>query len=316
MEPKRSVGFEFRLAPARDIREAVGDFSAGRSMYIVTIKVEERACSLDQNRQCVNSSFWLSLGSFDDIVASRCQCFCASAPCQASNNVIVCETRGVGVGGHVWRSSKVLGDHVRERSLAAGCDVIELGAGTGLCGLMCTRLGARSVLLTDLPDLIPVLSLNARLNEDLHGGTSPRASVAALCWGSELLPKEARAVLGLSSRLLILLSECIYNPACNELLVVTLRDLLGACSSALAVLAHRYLEPSAHAFFQALGSAGLHWQPVDAVTIPADAFGSEQTTSIVYVTANHEAGTPSHASVPSPNSTWEVHADSLQLAVC
>ena len=55
--------------------------------------------------------------------------------------------------------------------------VLEVGSGTGFCGIVCAMLGAR-VTLTDLPEGVPVISENCRQN-GVHG----RCEVLALPWG-------------------------------------------------------------------------------------------------------------------------------------
>ena len=57
----------------------------------------------------------------------------------------------------------------------AGASVIELGSGTGLCGIVAAACGARDVTLTDLPPLLPLLARNAATN-------GVDCSVRALDW--------------------------------------------------------------------------------------------------------------------------------------
>jgi len=98
-----------------------------------------------------------------------------------------------------------------------GMHVVELGAGTGLPGLVCASLGA-SVLLTDNnPGVLRLLEMNVDAN--LKGG----ASVAALEWGPD-------AAARLNSTLpeaphLIVASECAYCESAIAPLAVTILDL-------------------------------------------------------------------------------------------
>ena len=49
--------------------------------------------------------------------------------------------------------------------------MLELGAGTGACGLAAAALGARRVLLTDKPVLLPLLSANVAANRFDRSGS-------------------------------------------------------------------------------------------------------------------------------------------------
>ena len=75
-------------------------------------------------------------------------------------------------------------------TLVKGRDVVELGAGPGLPGVVAAKLGASRVTLTDLPSELELLRTNASLNgfgEEGEGdeGSSGRVDVAACTWGEE-----------------------------------------------------------------------------------------------------------------------------------
>jgi predicted nicotinamide N-methyase len=62
----------------------------------------------------------------------------------------------------VWRGSLLLADLLLGRpQLVAARTVAELGAGCGLAGIAAARAGARRVLATDLPPLLPQLQVGS-----------------------------------------------------------------------------------------------------------------------------------------------------------
>ncbi|KAG7376689.1 hypothetical protein PHYPSEUDO_012881 [Phytophthora pseudosyringae] len=76
-------------------------------------------------------------------------------------------TKVDGLGGEVWAGALVLCEFLEahEADVVQGRDVIELGAGCGLCGLVAASLGARTAVLTDeYPDL---LARNVAKNQHL-----------------------------------------------------------------------------------------------------------------------------------------------------
>jgi predicted nicotinamide N-methyase len=58
---------------------------------------------------------------------------------------------GASLGGHTWGAAIAMSHLlIREPWRVAGKDVIELGSGTGLVGVTCAVVKAKSVLLSDL----------------------------------------------------------------------------------------------------------------------------------------------------------------------
>lgn len=115
-------------------------------------------------------------------------------------------------GGNVWPPAHELVASLNSTSApAVGADtlkaatVLELGAGCGLVGLAAALLGARHVVLSDLPVALPTLSANAAANGLVEGRDG--IEVAALDWFSD---DQALLSSGRTFDLLIA-SECIYD---------------------------------------------------------------------------------------------------------
>lgn len=89
--------------------------------------------------------------------------------------LIIEQDKTLGKGGLVWDAAFILGDHViAQRAQEDGSPqprlrhqsgVVELGCGTGLCGMMVAKaIPNLHVFLTDLPDLMPLLTRNVHRN--------------------------------------------------------------------------------------------------------------------------------------------------------
>ena len=81
--------------------------------------------------------------------------------------------------------------------------VLELGSGSGFLGISLFLLGARSVLLTDLPPALPLLSKNAQANSRLLDGITTYCQVSALDWSSSSSFDHTYD--------LVVCSDCIYD---------------------------------------------------------------------------------------------------------
>lgn len=112
------------------------------------------------------------------------------------------------VGGSIWPASSALCKWLRnEAAFVRGASVLELGSGTGACGLYAGALGARSVTLTDgSAALQPLARANiARNTHLLPEGTEMR--VERYLWGEMPLPACPAGGMGFD---LVLASDVSY----------------------------------------------------------------------------------------------------------
>ncbi|XP_062863666.1 protein-lysine methyltransferase METTL21D [Trichomycterus rosablanca] len=142
------------------------------------------------------------------------------------------------VGCVVWDAAIVLSKYLETEQFNnpltgynswSSKSVMELGAGTGLVGLMAASLGAH-VTVTDLEDLQSLLKLNIQENRELISTGSITAKV--LKWGDDVtdfLPHPHY----------ILMADCIYYEQSVEPLVETLKLLAGPETSIICCYEQR-----------------------------------------------------------------------------
>ncbi|KAM3877886.1 EEF1A lysine methyltransferase 3-like [Diretmus argenteus] len=124
----------------------------------------------------------------------------------------------LGVAAPVWDSALHLCSYFEAESLdLRGKRVIELGAGTGVVGILAARLGA-DVTLTDLPLAVPQLQTNVSANMPSSGWPSVPPTVRPLSWGQDQLsfPSDWDLVLG---------ADIVYLSETYPLLLETLVHL-------------------------------------------------------------------------------------------
>lgn len=115
-------------------------------------------------------------------------------------NLIVEQRKQLGKGGFCWDAAFILGEHVVAHESAWNAPgehdaekttVLELGAGTGLCGMMIAKSTNAHVILTDLPELMGLIGDNVQRNfpllQDSGRTNSSRGTVESrvLRWGVE-----------------------------------------------------------------------------------------------------------------------------------
>jgi predicted nicotinamide N-methyase len=124
-------------------------------------------------------------------------------------------------GGRVWHSAPVLCRWMAEHSHSHlhGRRVLDLGSGTGACGLYASGLGAQSVVLSDgAPRLLELLQYNVEANQSRIGS---RVDVMQLEFG-----QSAHALPHGPPIELVLGSDVIYDAASHCALCRTLSALL------------------------------------------------------------------------------------------
>ncbi|RHY19231.1 hypothetical protein DYB32_010263, partial [Aphanomyces invadans] len=131
--------------------------------------------------------------------------------------VLLKEDRKKGIAHQLWPAATFLSHYLEkhaETMLPTGTKVLELGAGIGLCGLVCHKLHATSVILTDLPVAMPLLETNIRLNTaatDEAGSMENSVRPMVLSWGSDsdlAMVMESQEKEG--GRLLCVAADCVY----------------------------------------------------------------------------------------------------------
>ncbi|XP_072347369.1 EEF1A lysine methyltransferase 3-like isoform X1 [Scyliorhinus torazame] len=132
----------------------------------------------------------------------------------------VCITREIkstlGISAIIWEAGKVLCRYFENEQIDfSGKKVIELGAGTGLVGILAILLGG-DVTLTDRPFVLDQLEYN--VSKNITSDMMPRAKVSALMWGKdhEQFPTDYDYILG---------SDIIYRPSEFHFLIATLQHL-------------------------------------------------------------------------------------------
>ncbi|MCJ1420175.1 nicotinamide n-methyltransferase [Xylographa parallela] len=136
--------------------------------------------------------------------------------------------------GHLlWNGGQVVSEYLQQhaKNLVEDKDVLELGAGAGLPGIVCGIMGARKVMITDYPDgdLIENLKFNIDKCEYLKASGSEVAAEGYL-WGA---PFSASLSSGFD---LLILADLLFNHSEHVKLLSTIRLALKRLPSASALV--------------------------------------------------------------------------------
>ena len=133
-------------------------------------------------------------------------------------------------GQVIWPASRLLSHFIAAPSggLSSrfqeiqGVDVLELGSGCGLAGLVASFCGIRSITLTDNePEVLEILKLNLR-----HACPGVIARVCDLDWGSRIAQERLEAETGVTKWKVILAADVVFWQEAIKPLSKTISDLL------------------------------------------------------------------------------------------
>jgi nicotinamide N-methyltransferase len=177
-----------------------------------------------------------------------------------------------GTGSSVWDSAVVLMKCFENSAIfPEGCfkgkRVLEIGAGTGILGITTAKLGAESVVLTDLGELVDALKANIALN-----GLQDRATAQEYLWGTSI------DVLNPPFDV-ILCADCIlpYSVDAMPALCKTLGDLCKARRGTVTYMAYEERFDASH-FFRLAESEDLCVEE-----IPREEHHSEYSSEMIHI---------------------------------
>jgi len=127
-------------------------------------------------------------------------------------------------GAEIWPAAAALCRWLdTAQPMLAGASILELGSGTGACGLYAAGLGARHVVLSDRPELEKLLRRNAACNRPVLPNGSV-VDVASFVWGG----RDRSEIAGgsLASVDVVLGSDLTYAHESHHALALTLATLL------------------------------------------------------------------------------------------
>ncbi|KAJ7499226.1 putative methyltransferase-domain-containing protein [Mycena latifolia] len=170
-----------------------------------------------------------------------------------------------GCGGVAWPAGEVLARYLVKQgpNSLQGKNVLELGSGTGLVGLVAAMLGG-SVCLTDQAPLLNIMRENVAINK-----LSARCAVAELNWGEPIPADIPRPDV-------ILAADCVYFEPAFPLLVQTLCDLVRPDTQVL--FAYKKRRKADKRFF-ALLKKKFQWS--DVADDPARSIYSRESISLL-----------------------------------
>lgn len=158
---------------------------------------------------------------------------------------------------HVWNGELSLAQDIDTGRLCLqGLDVLELGAGTGLAGILAALTGARNVVFSDYPATAIIATLRDNVTRLTSGRSSAQCHVVGHAWGQPVAGLTDASSHGVFDA--VLLADCLWMPELHDALLDTIRSCLAPGGRVFCVAGfHSGRRKMAPFFDAALGRAGL-----------------------------------------------------------
>ncbi|CAL1538723.1 unnamed protein product [Lymnaea stagnalis] len=180
------------------------------------------------------------------------------------------------VGCVVWDAALVLCGYIGKQNCFVDRSVLELGAGTGAVGLTAAYLRAR-VVITDLPEFVPLLQHNITLNKNKLKGS---CTAMALPWGDKKCMTDIKEAHFRSGVDYILLADCVYYEQSLEQLKDTIEYFSTAHTTILCSYEDRDIGNKAELQSRFLKMIGEHFNIVE---IPMNSHDEQYCSSDIHI---------------------------------
>ena len=169
---------------------------------------------------------------------------------------------GVGIGGDMWPAATLFSNVATSvsyrgfiSSLFDGRRVLELGSGTGLCGILVDKaLSPASVVITDQKSHMPLIIGNMQRNI-----TSGACTAQTLDW------TDSRTFPSAGSFDIILAMECVYHEKLYQPLIETIAHCAHDDSMVFLGVTRQFAKPQ---FYAKLAAAGFSYTLVPHEALP------------------------------------------------
>ncbi|KAI1844787.1 hypothetical protein JX266_009015 [Neoarthrinium moseri] len=154
---------------------------------------------------------------------------------------------GDALGHKTWGSSYFLAQlldqiaakslsHLLAPELGPPSNVLELGSGTGLCGMAAAAIWGTHVYLSDLPNIVPNLAHNIEKNRETIKALGGNVDAGSLTWGGSDEDDDDEMFAQKNQFKIVLIADALYDDDHPALLACAVRDHLMHSDDARVVM--------------------------------------------------------------------------------